>query len=48
MVLNFSANKKRVILMIVDQLHAFQIPHENSVVATGPKPHPIQVGIGEW
>jgi len=47
-VLNFGANKKQITLMIVDQLHAFQIPHENRIVVTGPEPHPIQVGIGEW
>jgi len=47
-VLNVSANKKQVIQMIVNRLCAFQIPYEKRVVVTGPGPHPIQVGIGEW
>ena len=48
MVLNFGPNKKRAILLIIDQLHAFQIPHKNRAGVIGPEPHPIQVGIGEW
>jgi len=47
-VLNVSANKRQVIQVIVDRLCAFQIPHEKRVVVTGPEPHPIQVGNGEW
>ena len=34
--------------MIVDRLCAFRMPHEKRVVVTGPAPHPIQVGNGEW
>ncbi len=48
LVLNVSANKKQVIQMIVDKLCSAQIPHGKRVVITGPEPHPVQVGIGEW
>ena len=48
LVLNVSANKKQIIQMIVDQLCLGQIPHGKRVVVTGPEPHPVQVGIGEW
>ena len=34
--------------MIVDRLGLVQIPHGKCGVITGPEPHPVQVGIGEW